>query len=67
MNKSNKKSSVKWNTEAIKSLALKYDFSKRYIKQCITGDRKPVFADRIKKEYKALKKELENLLGNDKI
>jgi hypothetical protein len=67
MNKSNKKSSVKWNTSALKSLATKYDFSTRYIKQCITGERTPIFADRIKAEYLALKTELDNLLNNDKL
>ncbi|GGA84424.1 hypothetical protein GCM10008015_26510 [Flavobacterium palustre] len=67
MNKSNKKNSQKWNTTALKALAKKYDFSLRYIKQCITGDRTPIFADRIKSEYATLKKELENLLGNDNL
>lgn len=67
MNKSNKKSSVKWNTSALNALAKKYDFSSRYIKQCITGERTPIFADRIKTEYTTLKKELDNILKNDKL
>jgi hypothetical protein len=65
MNKSNKKTEVKWNTSALNSLAVKYSFTPRYIKQCIIGDRTPIFADRIKKEYKLLKKELDDLLTND--
>ena len=49
MDKSNKKSSEKWNTSALNALATKYSFSTRYIKQCITGDRTPIFADSIGK------------------
>jgi len=67
MNKSNKKSEVKWNTSALNALAEKYSFSARYIKQCITGERTPIFADRIKSEYNTLKKELNNLLNNDSL
>jgi hypothetical protein len=67
MDKSNEKSNENWNTSAIKALADKYGFSKRYIKQCINGDRTPIFADRIKAEYIALKTELDNLLNNDKL
>lgn len=67
MDKSREKNKENWNQEVIKSLADKYDFSNRYIKQCITGDRTPVFADRIKKEYKSLKKEIESLLANKEI
>jgi hypothetical protein len=65
MSKSIKKSSENWNTSALKALATKYSFSTRYIKQCITGDRTPIFADRIKSEYTTLKTELDNLLNND--
>ena len=64
MNKSIEKRKENWNQDVIKSLADKYDFSGRYIKQIITGDRTPVFADRIKKEYKELKKEIESLLDS---
>lgn len=67
MDKSNKKSSEKWNTSALNALAIKYSFSTRYIKQCITGDRTPIFADRIKAEYLELKNNLDNLLNNDKL
>jgi hypothetical protein len=67
MDKSNKKSNEEWNTNAINALATKYNFSKRYIKQCINGDRTPIFADRIKAEYTALKEQLDDLLNNDKL
>ncbi|MFV7234254.1 hypothetical protein [Flavobacterium sp. ZB4R12] len=67
MSKSIKISSKNWNTSALKALATKYSFSTRYIKQCITGDRTPIFADRIKAEYIELKNNLDNLLNNDKL
>lgn len=67
MDKSIKKSNEKWNVSALNALAVKYDFSQRYIKQCITGDRTPTFADRIKAEYKALVKGIEAVLKNDEI
>lgn len=67
MSKNIKKSSENWNVSILKALAEKYDFSTRYIKQCITGDRTPVFADKIKSEYTLLKKELDKLLNNNKL
>lgn len=67
MSKSNKKSSVKWNTTVLNALATKYSFSSRYIKQCITGERTPIFADRIKSEYVSLNKEVNDVLQNDKL
>ncbi|MBF2710060.1 hypothetical protein [Flavobacterium soyangense] len=67
MDKSNKKSNENWNTSALNALATKYSFTSRYIKQCITGERTPIFADRIKAEYLELKKNLNNLLNNDKL
>lgn len=66
MSKNIKKSSENWNVSVLKALAEKYDFSTRYIKQCITGDRTPVIADKIKSEYILLKKELDKLLNNNK-
>lgn len=65
--KSKEKSKEKWNVAALNALATKYDFSNRYIKQCITGDRTPVFADRIKSEYKTLVKNLEQVLNNNEL
>ena len=67
MSKSIKKRAETWNVSALNALAVKYSFTTRYIKQCITGDRTPIFADRIKAEYKTLVKELEDVLNNDQI
>jgi hypothetical protein len=67
MSKNIKKSSENWNVSILKALAEKYDFSTRYIKQCIIGDRTPIFADKIKSEYTLLKKELDKLLNNKKL
>ena len=67
MSKSIKKSTEKWNVSVLNALAAKYDFSQRYIKQCITGDRTPIFADRIKAEYRSLVKGIEDVLSNDEI
>lgn len=67
MSKSIKKSKEKWNVSALNALATKYSFSSRYIKQCITGDRTPIFADRIKSEYKALVKGIDDVLNNEEI
>lgn len=67
MNKSNKKSSENWNTSVLNALATKYSFTPRYIKQCITGERTPIFADRIKAEYIELNNNLKNILNNEKL
>ena len=67
MDKCKTKNSTKWNTVVLNALATKYDFSKRYIKQCITGERTPIFADRIKSEYIELTKEVQNILKNQKL
>jgi hypothetical protein len=67
MSKSIKKSSENWNTSALNALAKKYSFTSRYIKMTISGDRTPIFADRIKAEYLELKTNLDNLLNNDKL
>jgi hypothetical protein len=67
MNKSKQKNEIQWNTEAIKSLASRYGFTKHYIKQCITGDRTPLFADQLKQEYKDLCQQLETILNNNKL
>ncbi|MBF6607471.1 MAG: hypothetical protein ITG00_01900 [Flavobacterium sp.] len=67
MSKSIKKNNRKWNVPALKALASKYDFSTRYIKQCITGDRNPIFADRIKSEYSVIVNQLKEVLDNEEI
>jgi hypothetical protein len=67
MDKCKTKNTTKWNTVVLNALATKYDFSSRYIKQCITGERTPIFADRIKVEYKQLIKEVDQVLKNNKL
>jgi hypothetical protein len=67
MGKNIKKSKDKWNVIALKALAQKHQFSMRYIKQCITGDRTPIFADNIKTEYFILKKKLDNFLSDERL
>ena len=52
MDKSKQKSQTVWNTEAISIVAKRWDFSKRYIKEIILGEKSPVTAERIQKEYK---------------
>ncbi len=67
MSKNNKKTMINWNTSVLNALSKKYSFTPRYIKQIITGDRTPVFSDRIKSEYNSLKNEVNNILNNDKL
>lgn len=62
MDKSKQKNEIVWNTEVISALAANYNFSKRYIKQCITGERTPIFQDRIIAEYKSKCKEMKAVL-----
>lgn len=64
MDKSKQKSEIVWNTEVISALAKNYNFSKRYIKQCITGERTPVFQDRIIKEYKEKCNKMKSILNS---
>lgn len=64
MDKSKQKSEIVWNTEVISALATNYNFSKRYIKQIISGERTPVFQDRIIAEYKSKCKEMKSILNS---
>lgn len=52
MSKSKQKRNT-YNTDVIKKIAEKYSVTPRYVRQSITGDRKGVFPDKMKKEYKA--------------
>lgn len=60
MGKSNEKKRNSFDTRVVSLLAIKHNFSTRYIKQILTGDRTPVFSDFIIKEYKQLYKAIEN-------
>lgn len=48
-------------------MAKKYTFTTRYIKQILADERTPIFADRIKAEYKKLDKEMTNILNNEEL
>lgn len=52
MDKHTTKSEIVWNTEAINILHKRLSLGKDYIKKIIRGDRNPVNADMVKKEYK---------------
>lgn len=67
MDKRTKKPRKKYNAEVIKALAGKYDFSEKYIRQMLNNERAPIFADRIKKEYKELCKSVTTVLKNEQI
>lgn len=62
MNKSTQKRKT-YNTAAIKMIAEKYDVTPRYIRQSITGDRKGIFPDKLKAEYKMAAAEVEKTLN----
>ncbi|MBI1838253.1 MAG: hypothetical protein HYR91_13410 [Flavobacteriia bacterium] len=44
----------RYNTIAVERLSVKHGFTKRFIRQCISGDRTSQTADTIKKDYKEL-------------
>jgi hypothetical protein len=67
MNHSIKTKPRKHNTMAINSLAVKYGFSKRYITEIIENNRTPVFADKIKADYKALDAQMSELLNKQEL
>lgn len=62
--KNNKKITLKWNSKVVNSLAVKYDFTARYIKLILNNERTPIFCDEIKSEYKLLLKEINAILNN---
>lgn len=51
MNKHTTKTEIVWNTEAINILHERLSLGKDYIKKIIRGDRTPVNADEVKKQY----------------
>ena len=54
MNKHTTKSEIVWNKEAINILHKRLSLGKDYIKKIIRGERNPVNADMVKKEYKLI-------------
>ena len=61
MDKSTKKNNS-FNSAVINALSDKHGFTTRFIRQCLTGDRNSLTADTIRKEYKTLVKEVEEIL-----
>lgn len=51
MSKHTTKTEIVWNTEAINILHERLSLGKDYIKKIIRGDRNPVNADDVKKQY----------------
>ncbi len=52
MDKHTTKKEIVWNKEAINILHKRLSLGKNYIKKIIIGERTPVNADLVKKEYK---------------
>ena len=63
--KNKQKIPSKWNSKVVNSLAVRYDFTTRYIKLILNDERTPVFCDEIKLEYKLLLKEINAILNTD--
>lgn len=58
MDKETKKK-PKYNQDAINALIAKYGYGSYYFRQCISGNKKGVLPDEIKKEYQGLCKAIE--------
>ncbi len=64
MNKSNQKKDEN-RIKAVKQIANKYDISTRYVNAILDTTRQPVFADKIKKEFKGLYKYFKDKAKNE--
>lgn len=60
--KSNVKKNNTYNYTAVSALSKRYGLTKMYIRQCLRGDRNNLTADTIRKDYKALVKEVNELI-----
>lgn len=63
MNKTTQKRN-RYNTDVIKKISEKYSVTRRYIQQCLLGDRTGIFPDKVKQEYNTLKSQVEEVLNN---
>lgn len=61
MNKPTKKRAI-YNTTVVNRLIEKYGVSKRYITMSLSGDRQSETLEAISKDYKAMLKEVNNIL-----
>ncbi len=52
-----------YNTLVVKKLSKDYGFTEYYIRQCLRGDRNSITSDTIRKEYKKLVEEVEDVLN----
>lgn len=62
MDKSNQKRNS-YNTTVVNQLSTKHGLTKRFIRQCLSGDRVSLTADTICREYKDLVKKVEAALN----
>jgi hypothetical protein len=53
---------IKYNQSAINGLAVKYGFSKRYVRECISGRRKCVTGDTIRKDYNEMLRKIDEAI-----
>ena len=60
MDKSKKKKYNKYNASVINALIEKHGFSGRYIRQCVSGERTSLSADKIRKDYQSMVAPSEN-------
>lgn len=61
MNKNKQKRNT-YNHQVINELSMKYAVTPRYIRMCLSGDRKGLFPDKIINEYKGIDKRVKDLL-----
>ena len=66
MSKNTIKIGRKYNFVAVNSLAQKYGFSARYIRDILSDNRTPIFSDRIKAEYQTLDNQIKQTIDNNK-
>ncbi len=62
MGKNNTKKNNSYNVIAVNAISVKFKISKRYVRQCIKGDRNSISADSIKKDYFELVRKIEKAL-----
>ena len=67
MSKHTTKTEIVWNTEAINILHERLSLGKDYIKKIIRGDRNPVNADDVKKQYALVCNNLKAMKTSNKI
>ena len=67
MNKHTTKNEKGWNPEAINIMHVRLSLGKDYIRKVLRGDRTPVNADEVKKEYALVCKNIEAMKTNPKL